>query len=88
MTQTMIKASPAIEQTPQAIAEVFWLAFNALGEPEKQAVLRRFQAVSEQEFNPNKSAIEVKPVHLSSQLIGLVSWGGDALEDSEKLYDQ
>jgi hypothetical protein len=69
-------------RTPGAVAEVFWLALNALSEPERQAVLKRLQDVP-----VTQSTIVVRPVHILESLRGLVAWGGDALEDSERLYD-
>ncbi len=83
MTMEPTKTALPTERTPEAMAEVFWLAFNGLSEPEKQAIMQRLLAVKEK-----KSNVVVKPVHLSDKLIGLVSLGGDAVEDSERYYDQ
>jgi hypothetical protein len=69
-------------RTPDAVAEVFALAFNALTNVEQQAVLKRRREVAA----PNTKLV-VQPATTLRDLCGLVAWGGDALEDSERLYD-
>ena len=73
--------APPIEQTPEAIAEVFWLAFNALSKPEQKAVLIRLQAATDD------LDLAPQPASSLSELVGWVAWGGDALLDSERYYD-
>jgi hypothetical protein len=79
--QTMTQTVPVIEQTPEAIAKVFWLAFNALSKSEQKAVLTRLQVTTDDvELSP-------QPASSLSELVGWVAWGGDALLDSERYYD-
>jgi hypothetical protein len=68
-------------RTPDAIAEVFGLAFNALTNAEQQAVLKRLH-----EITAPSAKLVVQPATTLRDLCGLVAWGGDALEDSEQLY--
>ncbi len=72
-----------LDQAPDAMAEIFWLAFTQLSEREKQAVLHKFKVAVG--TLPTQT---VKTAHIAHTLVGLVAWGGDALEDSERLYDQ
>ena len=69
-------------RTPQAIAEVFWLAFSALDKPEQDAVLKRLLSAS----TPTVK-LSPQPAGTLLALRGLVQWGGDAVADSEALYD-
>ncbi len=73
--------APFTARAPEAIAEVFWLAFSALSKPEQNAVLTRLQtATDDVDLAP-------QPASSLSELVGLVAWGGDALLDSERYYD-
>lgn len=74
-------ATPEQTRTPEAVAEIFWLAFQALNQREQRAVLHRLQQAK------TLSEEILKPVHVLHELAGLVAWGGDALEDSERYYD-
>ncbi len=81
MTMEPTKTAMPTERTPEAMAEVFWLAFNGLSALEKQAVLIRLQtATDDVDFAP-------QPARSLSELVGWVAWGGDALLDSERYYD-
>jgi hypothetical protein len=75
-------ATPEQTRTPEAVAEIFWLAFQALNEQEQQAVLARLRPA-------RSSSLQLVAQSASTLLAlrGLVAWGGDALEDSERLYD-
>jgi len=75
------KAAPLAKRTPEATAEVFWLAFNALSAEEQEAVLERLQGTLE------NSDISPQPASSLRDLVDLVAWGGDALLDSERYYD-
>jgi hypothetical protein len=72
-----------LAQGTEAIAEVFWLAFTRLSEAEQKAVLQRLSTPSRRQ--PRRA---LRTAHIAHRLMGLVSWGGDALEDSELFYDQ
>jgi hypothetical protein len=78
-----MRSITGITRTPDAVAEVFALAFNALTNVEQQAVLKRLHKVTA----PNTKLV-VQPATTLRDLCGLVAWGGDALEDSERLYEQ
>ncbi len=75
------KTTPPTERTPEALAEVFWLAFNALSEAEKQAILKRLQTTMDD------VDLAPQPASSLSELVGWVAWGGDALLDSERYYE-
>ena len=68
-------------RTPDAVAEVFWLAFTALTNTEQQAVLKRLH-----EGADPSAKLVVQPATTLRDLCGLVAWGGDALEDSERSH--
>jgi hypothetical protein len=76
---TMMLDTP---RSPEAVAEVFWLAFKALNKPEQDAVLHRLLSVS-----AASARVSLQPASTLLALRGLVAWGGDALKDSEALYD-
>lgn len=68
-----------MQQEPNAMAEIFWLAFKQLSEREQQAVLHKFK-VSTDAWRVRT----IKTARIAHALSGLVAWGGDALEDSER----
>ncbi len=74
------KAAPLAKRTPEATAEVFWLAFNALSAEEQDAVLARLQASCLLALSP-------QPADSLHKLLGLIAVGGDAGLDSEQYYD-
>ncbi len=80
-THNKVKVVSSTKRTPEAIAEVFWLAFNALSEEEREAVLERLQGSLE------NGDISPQPASSLRDLVDLVAWGGDALLDSERYYD-
>jgi hypothetical protein len=73
-------ATPEQTRTPEAVAEIFWLAFQTLNERERRAVLRKLRRAM-------PSPLVAQPANSLRQMAGLVSWGGDALADSERYYD-
>jgi len=79
-THNKAKVVSSTQRTPEAIAEVFWLAFNALSEEEQEAVLERLQASCQLDLSP-------QPADSLRKLVGLIAVGGDALLDSERYYD-
>jgi hypothetical protein len=70
--------------TPEAVAEVFWLAFRSLPEVEQRAVLER---LLQKPVPRLKTKLAPQPADHLLQLSGIVALGGDAVEDSERLYD-
>jgi hypothetical protein len=68
-------------QEADAMAEIFVMAFRTLPRRVQVTILKRLQEP------PSGIQLAPQPPGTLRSLAGLVAWGGDAVEDSERYYD-